>query len=175
MILRGLVPICVLALVACGGTAGGGAAQQETTAATVASNSGDFPSMAKCPESGTWDHYLSAEQTKDPTQYTTDKKNFDDAKAAGANDTYVAFYAADSSTCGTFSNTSGQGKEAQIYAIRFKDSATATSNFKAQQSQFHLSDSDLQSVRSAGGTVKQGAATGLGDNSTVIEVSLGAV
>jgi len=173
---RVTVLACVLLLAACGGSSGSGGGQpKQTSAETVGSNSGDFPALQKCPESGTWDHYLSAEQSKDPSQYSTDKANFDSAKAAGANDTYIAVYAGDPSVCGTFSNTSGTGKEAQVYSIRFKDTASASSNFKSQESQFHLSDSDLQNIKSAGGTVKQGSTTGLGDNSVVIEVSLGPV
>ncbi len=163
----------VLLLGACGGSAGSG--NQQTSAQTVASSSGDFTGLQKCAESGSWDHYLAAEQSKDPGQYATDKQNFDAAKSAGANDTYVAVYAADPSACGTFSSATPTGKEAQVYAIRFKDSAAASANFKSQLSQFNLSDADIENVKSAGGTVKQGSQTGLGDNSTVIEVTLGPV
>ena len=37
---------------------------------------------------------------------------------------------------------------------------------------FHLSDSDLANLKAAGGTVQVGAATGLGDNSTVLSIDV---
>jgi hypothetical protein len=61
---------------------------------------------------------------------------------------------------------------AQVYAIRFKDAASASANFKVNQKDFHLSDSDLQNIQTAGGTVKQGSATGLGDNSVQVEFTI---
>ena len=164
----------LLLISACGGPSGGGGGgvAQETSAETVGSNSSDFAGMQKCPESGTWDSYLKAEQEKDPSQYETDKKDLDDLKAAGANDTYVAVYAASTSDCGNFGADTPSGKVAQIYTIRFKDMASASANFKVHQKDFHLSDSDLQNIKSAGGTVKQGGETGLGDNSVLVEFSI---
>ncbi len=163
----------VLLLAACGGSSGGsGGAQQQTSAETVASSSSDFSGLQKCPESGTWENYLKAEQAKDPTQYDTDKKDLDNLNAAGANDTYVAVYAAATSDCGNFGSDTPTGKVAQIYTIRFKDSSAASANFKVNQKDFHLSDSDLQNIKTAGGTVKQGTTTGLGDNSVLVELSI---
>ena len=168
------VLVCALLIAACGGgsSGGGGTAQQQTSAETVASNSSDFSGLQKCPESGTWDNYLKAEQQKDPSQYGTDKKDLDDLKAAGANDTYVVVYAGNNTDCGKFGSDTPSGKVAQIYAVRFKDSSNASANFKVNQKDFHLSDSDLQNIKTAGGTVKQGSATGLGDNSVVVEFSI---
>src|SRR5206468_2771635 len=64
----------LLLISACGGPSGGGGGggAQETSAETVGSNSSDFSGMQKCPESGTWDSYLKAEQEKDASQYETD-------------------------------------------------------------------------------------------------------
>jgi hypothetical protein len=162
-----------LVLAACGGSPGSGGASPspQTTAQTVASNSGDFPSLTRCPESGSWDDYLKAEQSKDANQYTSDKSDWDNLKAAGANDSYIAVYADDSSHCGNFGNVPS-GKVVDIYAIRFKDENAASANFKTNQKDFHLSDSDLQNIQSAGGKVTQGGATGLGDNSVVVELSI---
>src|SRR5438045_1829223 len=100
---RATVLACVLVLAACGGSAGtGGAASspKPTSAETVASNSSDFSGLSKCPESGSWDTYLKAEQAKDPAQYTTDKSDWDGLKTAGANDSYIAVYADATSACG---------------------------------------------------------------------------
>ena len=174
---RFIVPVCVLVLAACGGTSGGtsggsGSQQQQTSAQSVASDSSDFSGLSKCPESGSWDSYLKAELAKDPTQYTTDKKDWDSLKAAGANDSYVAVYADTSSNCGNFGTDTPSGKVVNVYAVRFKDQASASDNFKSNSADFHLSDSDLTSITAAGGKVQQGAATGLGANSVVVELSV---
>jgi hypothetical protein len=169
---RATVLACVLILAACGGSSGGGGnPPQETSAKTVASNSSDFSGLTSCPESGSWDDYLKAEQSKDPNQYSSDKSDWDSLKAAGANDSYIAVYADESSHCGNFGNEPS-GKVVDIYAIRFKDANAASANFKTNQKDFHLSDSDLQNIKSAGGKVSQGSATGLGDNAVVVELAI---
>jgi hypothetical protein len=170
------VVVFALLLAACGGSSGGSGSQQQqkqdTSAQSVASSSGDFPGLSRCPESGSWDSYLKAEQTKDPTQYTTDKGDWDGLKAAGANDSYVAVYAESSSACGNFGTDTPTGKAVDIYAVRFKDESSAAANYKASSTDFHLSDSDLQNVTAAGGKVQQGSATGLGANSVAVELAL---
>ena len=173
---RVIVLACVLILAACGGSSsGGGAAPPKTSAETVGSNSSDFPSLQKCPESGTWDHYLTAEQTKNPSQYSTDKSSLDTLKAAGADDTYVAVYSDTASGCGNFGADTPTGKIADVYAIRFKDAPSASSNYKTNLKDFHLSDSDLTNIKAAGGTVASGAASGLGDNSVVVSFAIAGV
>jgi hypothetical protein len=166
----------LLLMSACGGGGGGGSVGvQQTSAETVGSSSSDFPSLQKCPESGTWDHYLTAEQAKNPSQYSTDKSDLDTLKAAGANDTYVAVYADTSSGCGSFGADTPTGKVADVYAIRFKDASAASANYKVNLKDFHLSDSDLANIKTAGGIVTNGAASGLGDNSVVVSFSIGGV
>ena len=169
---RATMLACLLLLTACGGSGGGGILQ-ETSAKTVASNSSDFSGLTACPESGTWDQYLKAEQNKDPNQYTTDKKDWDDLKAAGANDSYIAVYADSASNCGHFATgDQSAGKTADVYAIRFKDSTAASTSYKSMSKDFNINNEQLQQIQSAGGTVQQGAATGFGSNSMVVEFSL---
>ncbi len=172
---RSLVAACAVMLVACGSssTPGAPAAQGPPSAQKVAANDSDFSGMQKCPESGSWESYLKAEQTKDPTQYQTDKGNWDDLKAAGANDSFVAVYAANAADCGQFGSGTPGGKVVYVFAIRFKDAASATSSFKATSKDFHLSDSDLAAVKSAGGNIQQGSATGLTDNAVVVSIDFG--
>lgn len=174
---RFVVSVCVLLLVACGGSSGGSGSQQQqqASAQSVASSSDDFPGLTKCPESGSWDSYLKAEQAKNATQYSSDKSQWDSLKAGGANDGYVAVYADQSSSCGNFGADTPSGKVANVYAVRFKDESTASASFKADQKDFHLSDSDLSSITSAGGKVQQGAATGLGANSIAVELTLAGI
>lgn len=172
--IRVLVAACVCLLAACGGGSGpsigvGGPPSAEK----VAANDSDFSGLQKCPESGSWENYLRAEQAKDPTQYQTDKTSWDDLKAAGANDSYIAVYAKNSTDCGQFASGTPAGKVAYVFAVRFKDSASASSNYKSSSKNFHLSDSDIANLKAAGGTVQQGAETGLGDNSIVVSIAFG--
>jgi hypothetical protein len=168
-----LVAIAVFLLAACGGGSGPSlGVSGPPSAKAVAANDSDFSGMSKCPESGSWDTYLKAEQTKDPSQYQTDKTNWDDEKAAGANDSYIAVYSASPSDCGGFGTSTPSGKAVYVFAIRYKDSNSASASYKAGSKQIHLSDSDLANIKAAGGTVQQGTATGLGDNSIVVSLDI---
>ncbi|HEV2140197.1 MAG TPA: hypothetical protein VGT01_03315 [Candidatus Dormibacteraeota bacterium] len=158
---------CLIALAACGG--GPSAGQQgPPSAQQVAQSSTDFPGLMTCPDSGSYDKYLQAEKTTSPDKYATDKKTWDDLKAAGANDTYIAANADKSSDCNQFGSTNLSGKVAFVFAIRFKDAASAGASYKNEKSQFNLSDSQLASLKAFGGKVDQGATTGLGANSLVV-------
>ena len=173
---RLVVLLCALLLVACGGSSGaaggGGSAPKETSAKTVAANPSDFSGLSPCPESGSWDDYLKAEQAKNPSQYATDKSDWDKLKAAGANDSYVAVYSDSPGSCGQFGNGQPSGKLANVFAIRFKDGTSAQTSYTSMSKDFNITDQELQQVQSAGGKVVHGSATGLGDNSLVVEFSI---
>jgi hypothetical protein len=169
-----LVVASVIALAACGGSAGPTVpgAQGPASAQSVAANPLDFSGLHKCPESGAYDTYLKSEQTADPTQYQTDKTTWDDLKAAGANDSYIAVYAENTSDCGQFASGTPTAKVAYVYAIRFKDSASASSNYKTSSKDFHLSDSEVGQLKAAGATVDTGPTTGLGANSLLLAIDI---
>src|SRR5438132_1152620 len=152
-----------VALAACGGGGSGPSlgVQTQASAQSVAQSSSDFPGLQKCSESGSYESYLKAEETKNPDQYKTDKTTWEDLKAAGANDSYIAVYASNATDCGQFAAGTPSGKVAYVYAIRFKDSTSASASYKVTSKDFHLSDSDLANLKAAGGTVQVGAATGL--------------
>ena len=164
-------------LAACGGGGSGPSlgVQGPPSAQSVAQNSNDFPGMQKCPESGSYESYLKAEETKNPDQFKTDKTMWADLKTAGANDSYIAVYAASASDCGKFSAGTPSGKVAYVYAIRFKDATSASASYKATSKDFHLSDSDIANLKASGGTVQVGTATGFGDNSTVVSIEFAGV
>jgi hypothetical protein len=174
---RLIVLFGAIVLAACGGGSGpsipGLVGPQ--SAQSVAESSSDFSGLQKCPESGSYDSYLKQEQTKSPDQYQSDKTTWDDLKASGANDSYIAVYAANSSDCGQFAAGTPSGKVAYVYAIRFKDSTSASASFKTTSKDFHLSDDDLANLKAAGGTAAQGSATGLGDNSIVLSIDVAGV
>jgi predicted molibdopterin-dependent oxidoreductase YjgC len=168
-----VVAISAFVLAACGGGSGPSlGVAGPPSAKAVAANDSDFSGMTSCPESGSWDTYLKAEQTKDPSQYQTDKTNWDDSKAAGANDSYIAVYSASAADCGGFGATTPTGKVAYVFTVRYKDTNSASASYKAGSKQIHLSDTDLANIKAAGGTVQQGSATGLGDNSIVVALDV---
>ena len=130
---------------------------------SVAQNSSDFSGVKLCDVSGTYDHYLKSEKANSAT--------WDNLKAAGANDAYVAEYADSTSNCGQFGALT-TGKNAQVFAIRFKDSTSAAASYKNRGSLVNLTDSQLATLKNAGATVNQGAATGLGANSIVVAFNI---
>jgi hypothetical protein len=172
---RLVVAACLLALAACGNLPGTGSSSPKgpASAESVASNPSDFPGLQRCPESGSYDNYLKAEQAANSDQYDSDKKTWDDLKAGGADDSYVAAYAQNASDCGQFGNGTPTSKVAYAFAIRFKDSASAASSYSSTASAFHVSDSEVSQLKAAGATVTQGAATGLGDKSLVVSIAIG--
>jgi hypothetical protein len=170
--MRAIAAVCALLFVAC--ATPGGVGQQEATAKDVAADSQDFPGMQSCPESGTWDEYLAALQKSDPNSYDSEKKDWDDMKAAGATEGYVSSYAEKPEECGRLSsNMEITGKAAYVFAVHFKDEASAQASYKKSADTFHLSDSDVNNIKAVGGTVTEGSGTGLGDNSIVVSASVG--
>lgn len=172
MMVRLVVPLCALLLAACGSGPGLGQSGPPS-AQTVAAADSDWSGLHRCSESGSYDSYLKLEQTKSPEQYQTDKTTWDDLKAAGANDSYIAAYAQNTADCGQFNSGTPTGKVAYVYAIRFKDASSASASFKSNTKDFHLDDPTVTQLKAAGATVSQGATTGLGDNSIVVTIDLG--
>jgi hypothetical protein len=158
-------------LAACGGGAGVGV-QGPPSAQSVAESSGDFSGVQKCPQSGPYDKYLQAEQAKAPDRYATDKKTWDDLKAAGVDDSYIAANADSSANCDQFGSSNFQGKVAEVFAVRFKDSAKAAAAFTTTENEFHVTDSDLAQLKAFGATVLNGTATSLGTNSIVVKFAI---
>src|SRR5260370_33655930 len=106
MVLKGpVVAAAVAVLAACGG-GGSGPGLPGTSgppsAQSVASGSSDFSGLQKCPESGSYDSYLKAWQTGDPTQFQTDKKTWDHLKAGGPHDNYLTAYSEHTLDCAPF-------------------------------------------------------------------------
>jgi len=168
---RTLIVIFGLLVAACGGGSSAGA-QGPPSAQSVAQSSSDFSSVQKCPDSGSYETYLQAEQAKAPARYATDKKSWDNLKAAGANDSFIAVNADTSSDCDQFGSSNLQGKVGEVLAVRFQDSAKAAAAYTTTQSEFHLADSDVASLKAFGATVLNGTATGFGQNSTVVKFAI---
>lgn len=173
MVNRLLVVTCAVVRAACGGSPGPSlGVMGPASAQSVASNSSDFTGLQKCPESGSYESYLKAEQTANPTQYQTDKATWDGMKAAGANDSFVTVYVEKTSDCGQFGSGTPSDKVAYVFAIRFKDDASASANYKTSSKGFHLSDPELSQLKAAGATVDAGATTGFGANSLVLSLGI---
>jgi hypothetical protein len=160
-------------MAACGGGSGPSVgAQGPPSARSVAESSSDFSGVQKCPDSGSYDAYLQAEQAKAPTRYQTDKKAWDNLKAAGANDSYIAVNADTTSDCNQFGSSNLQGKVGEVFAVRFQDSAKAAAAYTTSQSEFHLTDSDVAQLKAFGATVLDGTTTGFGQNSIVVKFAI---
>jgi hypothetical protein len=173
LLLRRLIVASALVVAACGGGSGPGlGVQGPPSAQSVAESSSDFSGVQKCPQSGSYDKYLQAEQAKAPDRYATDKKTWDDLKAAGADDSHIVAYADISADCDQFGSVNFQGKVAEVFAVRFKDSAKAAAAYTTSQGQFQLTDSDIAPLKAFGATVLNGTATGLGSNSIVVEFDI---
>jgi hypothetical protein len=170
---RLLVVTSAVLLAACGGSSGPSlGVTGPASAQSVASNSSDFTGLQKCPESGSYESYLKAEQTANPTQYPSDKATWDGMKAAGANDSYVVVYVENTSDCGQFGSGTPSGKVAYVFAIRFKDDASASASYKTSSKGFYLSDPELTQLKAAGASVDTGTTTGLGANSLVLSLGI---
>ena len=171
MPVRTLLVVCALLVAACGGGTGAGA-QGPPSAQSVAQNSSDFSGVQKCPDSGSYDSYLQAEQAKAPARYPTDKKAWDSLKAAGVDDSYIAVNADTPSNCDQFGSTNFQGKVAEVFALRFQDSTKAAAAYTTSQGDFHLTDSEVSQLKAFGATVLNGTATGFGQNSIVVKFAI---
>jgi len=169
---RILIVVAALLAAACGGSGPGLGVQGPPSAQSVAASPSDFSSVQKCPESGAYDKYLQAEQAKAPARYATDKKTWDDLKTAGANDSYIAAYADTTSDCAQFGSSNLQGNVAEVFAVRFQDSAKAGAAYTTSQGQFHLTGSEVAQLKAFGATVLDGPATGFGANSIVVKFAI---
>lgn len=174
MLLRTLIVVSALLVAGCGGGPSLGV-QGPPSAQSIAESTSDFSGMQKCPESGSYDRYLQAEQSKAPDRYATDKKTWDDLKAAGADESFIAANADSSANCAQFGSSSLQGKVAEVFAVRFKDSAKAAAEYTTSQGEFHLKDSDLAQLKAVGATVLDGTVSGLGANSIVVKFDIAGV
>jgi hypothetical protein len=176
VLLRPLIVVCAVLVAACSQGSGLNlGVHGPPSARSVAESSSGFSGVQRCPESGSYDKYLQTEQTKAADTYAADKKTWDDLKAAGANDSYIAAYADNTADCDQFGSSNLQGKVAYVFAIRFKDSGKAAAAYTTSQSQFHLADSDVAQLKGFGATVQQGADTALGANSVVVKFDISGV
>jgi hypothetical protein len=162
----------VVIVAACGSSGSGSIGP-----ADVAVQSSDLPKgLVKCDGSGDIDTFLSSVKTKDPSTYTTTKKEWDDAKSHGATAAVVEFYADTNDHCAAIQNSgSGNFTTASYpvvinFVIEFKDEASAGKGYTTE-SIFGFSESTLSTSGGAG--VIKGADTGLGKNSIALTIAFG--
>jgi hypothetical protein len=163
----------LLAACACGPI--GGSSTPAPSAASVAIKSGDLPSgMTRCDQSGDIGAYLKKIQTKDRSTYSAIKTGWDAAQKNGATAGDVEFYADSTAHCSNLaSNTTEIGtatyKLVVNFEFQFKDQASAEAGYKSD-SALGFGASSLKSSQLA----TEGVATGLGANSVVLAVPIGA-
>jgi hypothetical protein len=161
----------LLTVFACGGSA---TVVIVLTPASVAVQSGDVPSgLHKCDLSGDINSFLTKIKTKDPTNYDTTKKEWDDAQKVGATSAEIVFFAESVDKCSSVTSSTSQfgsstDKLVLNFVIQFKDEASAAKGYTTE-SIFGLSTSSL---KTGGLPVVEGKDTGLGTNSIVLTVSL---
>jgi len=172
--MRGVVSALVVLVVvgACGGI--GGSGTPAATASSVALRASDLPSgMQRCDLSGDINNYLKKIQTKDPSTYSTIKAQWEAAQKDGATAADVEFYTDSDKHCASLESSSSQAgtatyKLALNFVFQFKDESSAQKGYTTD-SIFGFSASSLKSSQVP---VTEGAATGLGPNSTVLTIAI---
>ena len=154
----------------------GGSSTPAATASSVAVQASDLPSgMNRCDLSGDINSYLKKIQTKDPSTYATTKSGWEAAQKDGATAAEVEFYTDSTGHCSSVESSGSQVvsatyKLAVNFVFQFKDQASAEKGYKSE-SIFGFSASTLKSSQVP---VVEGTATGLGANSIVLTVAIGA-
>jgi hypothetical protein len=162
--------VALLMFVACGLPQG----PKPATASSVSVQPGDLSSgMQRCDVSGDIDTYLSSIKTKDPTTYTSTKAQWDDAKAHGATAAQIVFYTDSAANCASVaSKVSGISAAAYKlvvnFAVQFKDESSAATGYTSGS----IFGIDRSALKADGAPVKEGAATGLGANSIVLNTTI---
>lgn len=173
MVKKSLTALVILLVVAACGNKSSIAAQGPN-AASVSVQPGDLPKgMQKCDLSGDINSFLNQAKTKDPTTYTSTKKEWDDAQKNGATAAYTAFYTDSNAHCSNVASKSSDISSATYklvvnFVIQFKDEASAAKGYTSE-SIFGFSASSL---KGNGAPVIEGTATGLTANSIVLSIAI---
>ena len=167
------IAVMALAMVVACGPGGSSAAGP----ADVSVQASDLPKgLQKCDGSGDMDSFLTVVKTKDPSTFTSTKKEWDDAKSHGATQAQVAFFADSKDHCNSIQNSGNADLSTATYpvvinfVIQFKDETTASKGYTTE-SIFGFSESTISSTGGAG--VTKGTDTGLGKNSIALTIAIG--
>ena len=162
--------LAVLLVAACSSQPGTATAP---TAASVAVQPSDLPNtMHRCSISGDINTYIESLKTKDPATYTSTKNEWADAQSKGATATQVSFYTDSDANCtnvaSTVANLSAAAYPLVVnFSVQFKDEASAANGYTNGQI-FGIDSAMLK----ANGAVVEGAKTGLGANSIVLNTTI---
>ena len=162
--------LAVLLVAACSSQPGAATAP---TAASVAVQPGDLPTtMHRCSISSDINRYIESLKTKDPATYTSTKNEWADAQSKGATATQVTFYTDSDANCtnvaSTVANLSASAYPLVVnFSVQFKDEASAANGYTNGQI-FGIDSAMLK----ANGAVVEGAKTGLGANSIVLNTTI---
>ena len=140
------------------------------TASNVSVQASDLPSdMKKCDLSGDIDSFLKKDKTKDSPY----KKQWEDAKKAGATGAYAAFYTDSAAHCASVESNSGDVSSASYklvvnFVVQFKDEASAAKGYTSDK----ILGFSTASLKSGGAPVVEGTKTGLTANSIVLSIAV---
>lgn len=172
MVKRSLIASAALiAIVACGG---GAPAPQGPTVASVSVQPKDLPKgMVKCNLSGDINHFISAEQSPDPSTSKSMSTYWQDQQKAGATNAYAAIYTDSNADCSALKSPSADISTAQYslvvnFTVQYKDAKSAAAAY-TNGSIFGFSISQL---RTAGQAVLEGTQTGLTEHSIVLNTTI---
>ncbi|HVH63382.1 MAG TPA: hypothetical protein VNA65_07265 [Candidatus Dormibacteraeota bacterium] len=172
MIKRPLISIVVLiATVACGGSA---SAPPGPTVASVSVQQSDLPSgMVQCGLTGDIQHFISAEQTPDPTTSKSMTSYWQDAQKSGATHAFTAIYADSATNCSALKSPNSDISTATYklvvnFTVQYKDAKSAASAYTSGNV-FGFSPAQL---KTGGASVLEGTQTGLTANSIVLNTTI---
>ena len=140
------------------------------TASNVSVQPSDLPSdMKKCDLSGDIDSFLKKDKTKDSPY----KKQWEDAKKAGATGAYAAFYTDSAAHCASVESNSGDVSSASYklvvnFVVQFKDEASDAKGYTSDK----ILGFSTASLKSGGAPVVEGTKTGLTANSIVLSIAV---
>lgn len=165
------VVAALMVLSACGGSAG---SANGPTAARIAVQPGDLPGdMHRCDLSGDIDSFLNKSKTNDPNTYTSTKAEWDSAQKGGATAAYTAFYTDSTQHCTQLGSSSSDFSSATYklvvnFVIQFKDEASAAKGYTSET----IFGFSAAALKNGGAPVQEGKATGLGQNSIILTVTV---
>jgi hypothetical protein len=164
--------LCALVLLLCSCVTGT-PTPQPATAQSVALRAGDIPGLRRCPQTGSWDSYIAAEKTGDPTDYPNEIAGRDNLRIFGLTDAYISVYSDNPPDC-TFYSFAGKpvGRLVYGFTYKFKDAGHALAAFSVNVRDFTVGGVVLDQVQARGGTLSQGPATGLGDLSLIATITV---
>jgi len=145
------------------------------TAESVALQPTDVAGMLRCDGSGDVDAVIQQQRTSNPPAYDENAPEWERWKVHGATQAYFVFYGRTPSDCATLSGSSTGAPPGALMVgleVKFKDEASAARIYGDNSTLFGFGPRDMTFIRLAGGNIRTGIVTGLGQESAVGSASV---